>query len=321
MCAVTTFASPPGHVEGLPDHLSGAPHGTARITPRLTPPPTLAGPDQLDPLSPDVAFAPTALAEVVGSALTVADNVFRTLVDGPRPLAVDGRRLGWGLPRRMIALDELKVILLHPATDADARNGVWRHLVRQARTGGPAWVVGAVGVAMPALRRMAARLAVDYQGDTADLDAELLAGFLAALRTIDLDAPKVITRLCSPAFHAARRLRNADVAARSGTVTTFAAAPPPAPYGHPDLVLARAVAAGVITATEARVIGTTRLEEVSLDEYAAATGATYAAVAKCRKRGEAKLVAALSRGWLDHDGATIAEATLTTAFDPYDRVE
>jgi hypothetical protein len=83
----------------------------------------------------------------------------RLLCTGPKPLAVNGRRLGHGLPRRMIPLHELASVLMHPATGFQAREAAWRLLVTNARTGDEKWIVGAVGVALPGLRRAAGRLA------------------------------------------------------------------------------------------------------------------------------------------------------------------
>ena len=64
---------------------------------------------------------------------------------------------------------------------------MWAELVRRARSGDPAWVVGLVGVAMPGLRRAAATLSASYRGDPDDLQTEILTGFLAALRALDPD--------------------------------------------------------------------------------------------------------------------------------------
>jgi hypothetical protein len=87
--------------------------------------------------------------------------------------------------------------------------------------------------------------------------------------------------------------------------------------GHPDLVLARAVTAGVITAFEAELIGATRLEGVSVAGYAQGLGKAVKAVYKARDRAEERLVAAIRAGVLsDEDAAVIAEATMTLASDP-----
>lgn len=179
-------------------------------------------------------------------------------------------------------------------------------------------MVGAVGVAMPALRTASTRLYRDT--GHADTQAELLAGFLAALRDVDLGLGRVCTRICNSAFVAARAVVRAEDAARAGRVdTATGSARPPVPWGHPDLVLARAVAARVISPREAAVIGATRLEQVSLEAYAERVGSTYEAVKRCRARGERRLVAAIGDGVLadaDTDADVIREATLIFQVDP-----
>ncbi len=99
----------------------------------------------------------------------------------------------------MVPLGELRALLLHPATSASARNKVWAELIRRARAGEPARVVGLAGVAMPGLRRAAASLSAAWRGDAEDLQAEILTGFLAALRAMDLDdldRVPLASRLC-----------------------------------------------------------------------------------------------------------------------------
>ena len=105
-------------------------------------------------------------------------------------------------------LGELRALLLHPATSPAARNSVWAELVRRARGGDPAWVVGLAGVAMPGLRRAAASLSAGWRGDTEDLQAEILTGFLAALRALDLDdldRVPLASRLCWAAWRAGQK--------------------------------------------------------------------------------------------------------------------
>ena len=65
---------------------------------------------------------------------------------------------------------------------------------------------------------------------------------------------------------------------------------PPAPAGHPDLVLARAVAEAVITTVEADLIGATRLERRRMRDWASEHGLGYEAAKKIRQRGERRLV-------------------------------
>ena len=147
--------------------------------------------------------------------LDAADAAFRLLAAGPRPLGLHASRLAPGLPDRLVPVTELRVLLLHPATGPAARNAVWAELVRRARAGDPAWTVALAGIAMPGLRRAVASLALAYRGDPADLQSEVLAGFLAAMRALDLDELEEVplaSRLCWAARRAGEQLAFADAA-------------------------------------------------------------------------------------------------------------
>jgi len=261
---------------------------------------------------PTTVTAPTVVSGT--THLDVAETAFRLLCTDPGGLAVDGRRLGHGLPRRRILLTELSSILMHPATDFTARDEAWRLLVARSRTAGPAWVVGAVGVALPGLRAAAHRLGGSR---TVDVQAELLIGFLAGLRTVETAEARLCPRLCNTAFVAARAALRGHEPAASGEAN-FAprSAMPPAPFGHPDFVLARAVAAAVISPEEADLIGATRLEDVSLTDYATRVGQPRWSVYKQRIRAENRLAAAIGAGWVgDPDTEVITEATMTVVLE------
>lgn len=267
------------------------------------------------PAIPTVPSRATSTPPDFASSLAVAEQAFELLINGPDPLSIDGRLIGHGLPARPLPLDELRALLLHPATGLAARDVAWRILVTRARSEGPAWVVGAVGVAAPALRAASAKL--QRAGVHADTQAELLAGFLTALRTVDLADERVVARLCNTAHTAARAALRAEEAARSGRVDVdLGPRRPPAPWGHPDLILARAVASGIISTRQAAVIGATRLEGISLTAYADRIRSTYEAVKRSRARGETRLADAIHSGVFDDpDSAIIREATLTFVAD------
>lgn len=242
--------------------------------------------------------SPSHTARFRPGPLDLADRAFTALVTGPNPLCLDGRDVGHGLPRRPIPLDELKCVLLHPSCSYTARDAAWAELVRRARRGEPAWVVGATGVALPGLRRAAARLAQEFPGsadDTVDIDSEVLTGFLTALRSIDVTDGHLPARLCWAGYHAGRRRcrRELAEARHRGPSESL---PPARPFGHPDLLLLEAVDAGVITLGEARLIGATRLENVEMRALAAELGVDYARVRKWRVRAERRLVAFLMNG-------------------------
>lgn len=239
------------------------------------------------------------VALVAGLApLDQVEATLRLLCAGPSPLGLDGRRLGHGLPRRLVRCDELAAVLAHPSCGQEAKRAVWAELVDHARSGGHAWVIAAAGVALPGLRRAAARL--PHVGvSRADVEADLLAGFLAALAEVDTSRPGICGRLVNAAQNHARGMLRAEQAAASGE-SRFApgSALPPPPCGHPDLVLARAVRLGVITAVDADLIGATRLEGVTVAAHAARSGITAGAAYQRRRLAEAKLLAAIHAGEL-----------------------
>lgn len=113
-----------------------------------------------------------------------------------------------GPSSRRMPLEELLAAL--PALGPAARDEVWRALVRRVRDGEGVWVVAAAGLALPGLRSARARLRTGAPaGGAADLEAELLTGFLAEIQVIDLDEPVVWGRLRAAAYRAGQRWRYA----------------------------------------------------------------------------------------------------------------
>ncbi|QGN48014.1 hypothetical protein GKC29_14945 [Micromonospora sp. WMMC415] len=231
------------------------------------------------------------------SPLAAANRAFTLLVQPPTHVGFDGRGFD-GLPDEILPLERLRTLLLAPQASVEVRDAVWRELVIRARRDGPAWVVAAVGIAMPGLRHVAGMLAAGWRGDTRDLDAELLVGFVERLKTIDLEPPRVVGRLIDAGLRAARKARDADSDAQ--LIHTDATGPiaPIQPWDHPDLVLARAVAAGVIDADEANLIAATRLEHATLAQAAARIGITSSLASSWRLKAERRLVEAIREGSL-----------------------
>jgi hypothetical protein len=231
------------------------------------------------------------------TALSVAEDAFRLLVCEPAPLAFDGRPFD-GLPYRHIPLDELRSLLRKREMSPETSDAIWHQLARQARDWGPAWTVGAVGVALPGLTHLAARLSKGHAKQADDIDSELLAAFLHTLRTDDLQTPRIWLRLCWAAWRAGLKARRNDDLLELPPDVPVGSRTPHRPYGHPDLVLGRAVSAGIITDSQAELISSTRLGGVLIEQIAAECGQTGSVVRMRRKRAERKLVAALQRGEL-----------------------
>jgi len=230
-----------------------------------------------------------------------ADAAFRLLCAGPQPLALHAAQVAAGLPDRPVPLDELRVLLLHPSTSARARNAVWAELVRRARAGDPAWTVGLAGIAMPGLRRAVGSLAAAWRGDPADLQAEVLTGFLAAVRALDpddLDQVPLASRLCWAAWRAGQEMALADAgwSARRRHLAEWRDGPE-LPWGHPDFVLAAAVREGILTREQAALIGQNRLEGVPLSQIAAETRISHSALCNRRKKAEKAITDAIKSGF------------------------
>src|SRR5262249_7950769 len=163
---------------------------------------------------------------------------------------------------------------------------------------GPAWVVATVGLAVPGLRRVARLLAAGWRGDTDDLDSELIVGFVARLKTIDLGVPRICGRLIDAGLRAARKARDADSDAQLIHIEATGPIAPIQPWDHPELVLARAVAAAVIDADEANLISATRLDTATVAQVADKLGIAASTASAWRTKAERRLAAAISDGEL-----------------------
>lgn len=269
---------------------------------------------------------------VVGgpNALDAARDAYRCLVTGPDPLAIEGR-LFPGMPDSRLRLDQACDRLLDRGCAQHTRDAVWAHLVLRARTGDPAWRVGAVGLALPALTNAAAQLSRQFDANSTvvaeEVAAELLRGFLEALERVDVSRRKIATRLRWAAYRAAYLFLVseanapkpvggiAEVLGLSRTPGPATSGVPRRPYEHPDLVLAHAVGDGVITGAEAELIVATRLEHMPVQRWAENHRANTWAVYKRRRRAEQRLVAwLLDPAYLpDHHHAEAPDRSRTTS--------
>lgn len=233
--------------------------------------------------------------------LDVVAEQFAAITKGPNPLTIDGRRIP-GLPNRRVTLGETRSKLLAEDCPGPTRDGVWSLAIRRARTGRAEWILACAGLALPALAGTARTLGAWYRGDRADLHAAILVGFLQALATVDPGRKALSERLRWAAYRAGHAAVTESLQAsiaiaptESGDVvevfwSRFRSAIPRPPWGHPDIVLARAIADGVLTRVEADLIGRTRLEGDSLASWAKAHGVCYSTANNARWRAERRLV-------------------------------
>ena len=121
---------------------------------------------------------------VTSSPLNLAASAFDALCASPASLTLNTTGLASDLPERVVFLDELQRLLLAGASQA-ARDAVWAEVVRKARLD-ETWQLAAIGMALPAIRNVAGSLARGFDGDVEELDAEILAGFLAHVAVVDV---------------------------------------------------------------------------------------------------------------------------------------
>jgi DNA-directed RNA polymerase specialized sigma24 family protein len=237
------------------------------------------------------------------SPLDVAQDSFLLMLRGPAPLTINGAEFGGGLPAEPIPLNELADRLMAPGVSRDAWADVWRHLIKQARTGDPQWILGCVGVAIPGLRRRAGELVRHSPNhiDSDDLDAELLTAFLDSLRSIDLDRePQPIVRLLADAYNAGRRYRRRNTHDDEirladpdiGATGAHNSRAEPDARGI-DIAVRKAIQAGILSPAEAELIQRTRVDGVPLAQCANEKGVEYGTLKTRRWRAECRLRKAL----------------------------
>lgn len=257
------------------------------------------------------------------------ETAFRNVCGGSRGLRLDvdafgDHRLlpGWADRDGPLGLVELRQLFLDSSASAyPLIAAVWAELVRRAQPPADAsdpvaagrgiweaWQVGCVGMALPALKGMYRRLAAGRApGEVeADVQAALVAGLVSRLRRIDPDTPRLPSPLLWSAWRSGLQVASDARAwaqeAGVGLAEVAGSAAPPAPAGHPDLVLAHAVTGGLLTQAEAGLISETRLGGRSLVEVAAQLGVTANAVGLRRRKAETRLVAAIGDGSLTRHG-------------------
>jgi hypothetical protein len=237
------------------------------------------------------------------SPLAAADAAFAVLTCEPAPLTLDLDTCDAdaGLPGGVVALPALRDWLLAHPRAYTARDTVWRELIRRARLDGPAWVIAAVGMAMPALRRYAGRLCAGYPGDAADIDAEILTGFLSALRDrVDVAKAAPYAGLCAAAWRAGHRLRHQATEYTPVDNIEHVTGPrtPRVPYGHPDLLVQRAVGLGLLDACDEQPYIDVRLGRRAIEPIAARLGITVDALRMRLGRIDDRIADALASGLL-----------------------
>lgn len=231
------------------------------------------------------------------SSFASIERFVDSLVQAPAPQCFDARLIpGLG---RILPLEQLREVLKTDTLDPGTTDAVWRQLAQHVREWGEPWTAIATGLAVPCLTRMAGKI---LHGDRVrfaeDVASEMLAAFLSALREADLAPPRLWLRLCWATWRAGVAATRTEATSELPDEVPAGSRTPSRPYGHPDLLLGRAVAAGVITQEAADIISATRLDKVLLAQFAAQRNEDPVALRRRRHRWETQLVDALRQGLL-----------------------
>ncbi|WP_017573289.1 hypothetical protein [Nocardiopsis halotolerans] len=123
-----------------------------------------------------MAFAPSPLA--------VVENGFIRLA--PTHLTLRGTDVHPWLQDRIYSLYELRDVLMDEGTPHEVRDAVWRHTIRAARLSQD-WMVGALGLCMPALRSTARRTCRGLTAAGVDaVESAIVSEVIHRIRTINL---------------------------------------------------------------------------------------------------------------------------------------
>lgn len=227
------------------------------------------------------------MSEPVSSPFVRTEDAFQHLAASPR-FVLTGT-VAQRLEREVVPLDHLRTLLLN--SPYDVSDELLAHVIELARTDRD-WCLAVVGLLLPGLRGRVRgwTLAVPFLRE--DVETEALAGLVEGIARIDLAGGRLASRLV---WSAARRAHaflrtQARVAATQEPSGVRLEAPLRLTSANPDLLLMRAVRACAISVDEARLIGDTRLGQLSLREAARRIDVPYKTAAQRRRRAEARLL-------------------------------
>lgn len=228
-------------------------------------------------------------------------HAFAALLEDPCPLFIPAGELPFLIPARDLPLPRVKTLLLDVGTASADKRAVWAAIVRRSQQGESAWTVAAAGLAYPALAGRVLRVCRAHPGEVEEIQAEILVEFLTALKNLDVEDPgvsDVAGYLAWRALNASQAFRRREAAAAGRGAGLAQAVIPLFPAGHPDIVLARAVRAGVVTRDEAEWISRTCLGEESAAQVAKEFGVGISTFYRRRAEAGRKLADAIESGEL-----------------------
>lgn len=246
--------------------------------------------------------------------LVAVEAQFERIAADPVPLsaaaaaALPQAPVTWGRLRELLADTSVP----YEVMDVDL---VWVWLIERARRNGEQAVLACAGLALPMMAATAARLARRVGDDRADAEAALLAGFLDGVARLNLAQLHPWLALRWHTFKAGRAWEKPEATGPTCVPPEDLDTRPAGPQGHPELLLAQAVAEGVIDQDGAELISETRLAGRKLVAVAADRTELYKTLAKRRRKAERRLQRWLQvrLAGIDPDRTSVVEAAALDA--------
>jgi hypothetical protein len=122
-----------------------------------------------------------SLSPSVRSPLALVDQAVRRLGQPPVVFTIDAVELGLDPALGRLSVPRVRDVLAHRDTPIEVKNRAWALLVTRAQRNDRVWALAAIGIALPGLRRLAGELRSGHPGCHAELEQEIVTGFLTAL--------------------------------------------------------------------------------------------------------------------------------------------
>ncbi|MER6385010.1 hypothetical protein ACWDBP_00095 [Streptomyces sp. NPDC001233] len=243
-------------------------------------------------------FVSSVRSSLSVSSLEEVESAFLALAAAPWPLSLPGSLLT-GSAADALPVTVVRARLVHPSCTAEARARVWCEVLGRRQKQGEPWGTVAVGLTVPGLRRVLARLRRPAEVEACELEQEVLAAVCTELAALPVEEPEAGLRLLRAGDRAAHRLVYAAQRARRAAVVPLNEETVPQPVsrgGSAEVfaVLEKAVHAGVLGEEEAELIAQTRVERQVMAKAAEAVGMSVRAAFRRRSAAEQRLAAALA---------------------------
>lgn len=220
----------------------------------------------------------------------VIEEEFRGLDRPPNALHVECSEISGALPGGSLSPTKLREVLLHPSTAYETRDAALGWLVRRAQTDGDRWMLAVIGMILPGLRARTGYLTKRCPSRVMELQTEIVEAVIEAVHGLPPGRRRIAASLVWSGFRGGH-----DFVAGHLTDSTRCessdGATPEVPEGHPDLVLSRAVAEGVIDEVDAAIIGETRIGRTRATRLPIPENQSYRILLRRRRKAERRLVA------------------------------